>query len=112
MRRGARSQSRPHWLMAKPVNKRLPMTLARAEAIGARALAFLAEDEARFSRFLALTGLDITAVRSRAHTPELLSAVLEHLANDESLLLVFSANTGVAPQTVGPALALMQAHGS
>jgi hypothetical protein len=94
--------------MSKPVNKRLPVDREQAEAIAAQGLAFLAEDGGRLSRFFALTGLEPGAVRAQADTPELLAAVLEYLANDESLLLVFSASSGVAPETVAPALALLQ----
>jgi hypothetical protein len=37
--------------------------------------------------------------------------VLEHLAGDESLLLVFAASANVAPETLAPALALLQEAG-
>ena len=66
---------------------------------------------ARCCGFLALTGLDAGRVRARLGTPELLAAVLEHLAGDESLLLVFAASANVAPETVAPALALLQEAG-
>lgn len=79
-----------------------------AETIAAQGLAFLAEDGQRFARFLALTGLDVGDVRTRAGTPELLAAVLEHLAGDESLLLVFAANSQVAPETIALALVVLQ----
>ncbi len=52
------------------------------------------------SRFLALTGLTPDQIRAQVETPEFLAAVLEHLVGDESLLLVFAANTSVAPETV------------
>ena len=40
-------------------------------------------------------------VRARAGTPEPLLAVLEHLAGDESLLLVFAPAARVAPESIG-----------
>jgi hypothetical protein len=40
-----------------------------------------------------------------------MAAVLEHLAGDESLLLVFSASRQVAAESIGPAIALLQAPG-
>ena len=61
---------------------------------------------------LSLTGLTPVDVRAQAGTPEFLAAVLEHLAGDESLLLVFAANASVAPETVAPALALLQQAGA
>jgi len=87
---------------------RQTLTLEAAEGIAAQGLAFLAEDSARFSRFLAVTGLTPDQIHAQVQTPEFLAAVLEHLVGDESLLLVFAANASVAPETVAPALALLQ----
>ena len=75
-----------------------------AETLAARGLAFLAEDPQRFARFLALTGCALADVRNRAQAPELLAAVLEHLTEDESLLLVFAASNHLAPETIATAL--------
>jgi hypothetical protein len=79
-----------------------------AEEIATRALAFLAAEPAQLSRFLALTGLEPTDVRNQIDSPELLSAVLDHLARDEPLLLVFAANAQLPPEDVGRALAVLQ----
>ena len=73
--------------------KRQALTREAAEGIAAQGLAFLAEEPARLSRFLAVTGLTPDEIRAQVETPEFLAAVLEHLAGDESLLLVFAANT-------------------
>jgi hypothetical protein len=86
-----------------------PHTLEAAEAIALQGLAFLAEEPARLQRFAAVTGLELGGLRARAGTPELLWAVLEHLAGDESLLLVFSASRGIAPESIAPSIALLQA---
>jgi len=87
-----------------------PATLEAAEAIALQGLAFLAEEPQRLQRFVAVTGLEPAELRARADTAELLSAVLEHLAGDESLLLVFAASRGIAPETIAPAIALLQAR--
>jgi hypothetical protein len=79
-----------------------------AEAIAAQGLAFLAQEPARLTRFLSLTGLDVSDLRDQAGAPEFLAAVLEHLTSDESLLLVFAANASVAPETVTEALEVLQ----
>jgi hypothetical protein len=79
------------------------LTLAQAEEIAANALAFLAEDAHRLSRFLTATGVTPDELRRAASSPQTLAAVLDHLAGDESLLLVFAASSGVAAATVGPA---------
>jgi Protein of unknown function (DUF3572) len=78
-----------------------------AETIAAQGLAFLAADAERLARFLALTGLQPAELAARVGATEVLSAVLSYLAADESLLLTFAANSHVAPETIGPALALL-----
>ena len=87
------------------------VTRESAESIAAQGLAFLAGEPERFGRFLELTGLAADDVRTNADTPEFLAAVLEHIAADESLLLVFTANISIAPESVAPALALLQQVG-
>jgi hypothetical protein len=89
--------------------RRQEMTPALAESVAAQGLAFLAEDPARLSHFLTLTGLRLDEVRAQAETPGFLAAVLEHIVNDESLLLVFAVNASIEPETVPPALAML--HG-
>jgi Protein of unknown function (DUF3572) len=93
--------------MAKRVYKPAPLDRESAETLALQGLAFLAEDAARMLHFLKLTGLEPGEVRARVGTPELSLAVLEHLARDESLLLVFAASRAVAPETVGRAIALL-----
>jgi len=80
-----------------------------AEAIALNALAFLAQDRARMTRFLELTGLAPNELREAAGTLELQRAVLEHLSGDESLLLVFAAGHGVAPESIARALTVLEA---
>jgi hypothetical protein len=79
-----------------------------AESIAAQGLAFLAAEPARLARFLELTGLAADQVRARAEAPEFLAAVLEHIIGDESLLLVFAGNASIPPESIAPALALLQ----
>ena len=88
---------------------RATVTLEEAEIIALKALAFLADDEARLGRFLALTGLSGPELRANAGEASTLSAVLEHLAGDESLLLVFAAEASLPPQQVGLALQALTA---
>jgi Protein of unknown function (DUF3572) len=86
------------------------MDFETAEAIGLKALAFVAEDGARLGRFLSLTGLSPDQLRNEANASHTLQAVLEHLAEDESLLLVFAASAGCAPEQIEPARALLAAE--
>jgi hypothetical protein len=79
-----------------------------AEALAAQGLAFLAGEPSRLNGFLLASGLSPADLRARAGTPEMLLAVLEHLAGDESLLLVFAEARKVAPDSIAWAIALLQ----
>jgi hypothetical protein len=81
-----------------------------AQTLALEALAFLAEEPTRLAHFLALTGLALADLRQRAGSGELGSAVLEHLAADESLLLTFAQSRAIAPQSILLSLALLQAE--
>jgi hypothetical protein len=81
--------------------------LEQSQGIALMALAFLAEDATRLSRFLALTGIGPAELRASAGAPQTLAAVLEHIVGDESLLLVFSAAKSVPAQSIEPARALL-----
>lgn len=74
-----------------------------SELLALRALQFIAEDAKRLERFLTLTGLEPADLRSGAGQPEVMAAVLGFLMEDESLLLMFTANLGLPPETVGEA---------
>jgi hypothetical protein len=73
------------------------------ETLAITALGFLARDPERLSRFLGLTGIDPAQVRQAAAEPHFLAAVLEHLAQDESLLLAFAAESSIRPEAVSAA---------
>ena len=60
--------------------------------------------------FLRLTGLEPAECGPGPARRELFSAVLEHLAGDESLLLVFAASRAIAPGKHRPRLALLAGH--
>jgi hypothetical protein len=79
--------------------------------VAAQALAFLAAEETHLARFLSLTGLDVGRLLEDAGSRDILRAVLEHLAGDESLLLTFAANAQMAPEAVGEALAVLRGDG-
>jgi hypothetical protein len=74
-----------------------------AELIGLQALGFLAAEEARLTRFLALTGVGPADLRRRAGEPQLLAAVLDHLLADETLLFLFADSAGLDPAEVAAA---------
>jgi hypothetical protein len=74
-----------------------------AEVIALKALAFLANDPARFERFLALSGVSLSRIRDAVASPLFLAGLLNHLLQDESLLLTFTAEQEFDPRL--PALA-------
>jgi len=90
-------------------HQKQPMTVQRAEAIAATALAFVAQDVGRLTQFLSATGLSPQALRRDASSHRVLAAVLEHLAGDESLLLVFASGAQVSPAEIAPARDVLQA---
>jgi hypothetical protein len=84
-----------------------PLDRDRAEEIGVEALTFLAADDTRLARFLGLTGIAPGDLVAGARSPAMLTAVLEHLAGDESMLLVFAAEAGLPPEQIAGAIALL-----
>lgn len=82
-----------------------------AEDMAIKGLAFLAGDDERLQRFLALSGLDPAHLRQAAAEPGFLAGVMAHLAADETLLLQFAAEIGAAPEEVGAGCALLAGPG-
>ena len=74
-----------------------------AETLAVQALGFIAADQDRLLRFLDLTGLSPATIRSAATSPQFLTAVLDHLLGDETLLLAFAAEADCDPAAVGRA---------
>lgn len=68
-----------------------------------KALGFLANEPERLGRFLALSGVEIGDIRAAAQNPDFLAGLLNHLLQDESLLLTFTAEQELDPRL--PALA-------
>jgi hypothetical protein len=89
------------------LKRRSETTAEDAATMALTGLGFLAEDGARLSRFLALTGIGPDQLRAVADSPDTLLAVFDHLLADESLLLVFTASKGIPPEGVAPARAVL-----
>lgn len=87
--------------------KSQPIDVEGASALALQGLAFLAGDAGRFSRFLALTGCGPAEIRGRAQTFDFQASVLDYLLADESMLLVFASEVGVAPEMIAPAHTLL-----
>lgn len=64
------------------------------------ALGFIAGKSEELSRFLALTGIEPSAIRAAAMEPDFLGGVLAYIAGSERTLLAFAAQAGIAPEEV------------
>ena len=74
-----------------------------AEMLAIQALAFIAEDPGKLSRFLGMTGIPHEEVRAAAGEPGFLAGVLEHMLADESLLVAFADSAGIDPTAIARA---------
>ena len=83
----------------------------QAESLAIAAVAFLAADDERLGRFLALTGLDPMGLRAAAAQPGFLAGVLDHLGSDETLLLAFATHAGIDPAEVDRARVSLSGQG-
>lgn len=86
------------------------MTPAEAREAGMDALLFLASEPDRMAGFLIATGATPAELRASARSESTLRAALVHLEGDESLLLVFAADTHRAPEDIARARAALEGH--
>ncbi len=75
-----------------------------AEALAVSALVFVANDPVLLPRFLAITGIDASAIRDAAREPGFLAGVLRFILAHEPTLLAFADQENIAPGKVGAAL--------
>ena len=85
------------------------MTREWAESVAIEALSFIASEPERLGRFLALTGIGPESLRAAAREADFLAGVLDHVANDEALLLAFAEDARIDPETVARARAALTA---
>lgn len=69
----------------------------QAELLAIKALSFIAEDEDRISRFLALSGLDANDIRARMADPVFQGGVLDYLLQYEPDLIEFAEWAKIDP---------------
>ena len=86
------------------------LDFAGAEAMAAAALAFLTSDPQRLNRFLGDTGMDPQQLAQSLSDGGggVLSAALDLIVCDESLLLVFASELRRKPEEIMRAQALLQ----
>ena len=61
-------------------------------------IAFLAQEEGRFERFVSLTGLGLADIHQRHDDPEFQALLLDYGLQDQSLVLEFAASQGIKPE--------------
>jgi Protein of unknown function (DUF3572) len=71
-----------------------------AERIAIAALAFLAGDHGRLTRFLDVSGLAPARIRDAAGEPGFLAAVLDHLVGDDELIGGLAEDLRIRPEDV------------
>jgi len=81
--------------------KRPPrLTKEKAEGLAIQALTFIASDDERLGRFLAVTGIGPAQIRTAAHEPGFLAGVLDYVASDDRLITAFASETGLEPADI------------
>ena len=83
------------------------MAAGEAEALAARALAWMAGDHELIGRFLAASGAGPAELRAAAAEPGFLGFVLDYVLADEATLLAFAEADGVRPERVARARAAL-----
>jgi hypothetical protein len=78
-----------------------------AESTAVAILGWLAGEPELLSRFLALTGVEPGAVRNAVNDPAFLAGIVDFLMGHEPTLMAFSEATGIKPEAVVRAHALL-----
>lgn len=76
------------------------LTREAAEALAAEALGFIAADDERLTRYLALSGIEIGSLQAAASQQDFLACVMAYVLEDEQLIVAFAQARSVPPQTV------------
>jgi hypothetical protein len=79
------------------------LTLEAAENLAIEALSFVASDPELVSRFLALTGIAPSHLRTAATDPGFLAGVVDYVMTDERLLVAFASHAGIPPTDIAAA---------
>ena len=83
--------------------KKTPLSPDEAQTVAIRAVEFLAADDERLGRFLALTGVGPADIAAGLSEPAFLAGILDHVMSDETLLFLFCEHAELSPEM--PAIA-------
>lgn len=92
-------------------SRRRGLRIEEAEAIGVKALGFIATDPVLLRRFLNLSGISADEIRVAARAPGFLAGVLQFIVNHEPTLVAFAEGTGVPAADVMLALRALPGGG-
>lgn len=79
------------------MTQRSSLTREWAEGLAIQALTFIAGDGERLGRFLAVTGIGPTEIRTAAREAGFLIGVLEYMNSDDRLISAFAGESGLNP---------------
>jgi Protein of unknown function (DUF3572) len=71
-----------------------------ASVIALNFINFVASEEIRLERFLALTGISLADLKTGAQDPAFQGFILDYAMQDETLILEFAAMEGVSPTKI------------
>lgn len=74
------------------------MHQAEAEALAIQVLGWLAGQEDRLTRFLAMSGASVGDLRAQAAEPAFLGAVLDFLLGEDAAVIACCEALGIAPE--------------
>ena len=89
----------------------MPFSADHAEVLGLKALSWLASSDELLPVFLGSSGASISDLRDRVNDPEFLGAVLDFLLMDDSWVVAFCDNEGVAYASLVEARAMLPGGG-
>ncbi|MBL4726548.1 MAG: DUF3572 domain-containing protein [Rhizobiaceae bacterium] len=76
------------------------MNETNAKALAIQILEYLAGDQEQLSRFMALTGIEVTELREMSQSTPFMVALLDYLLGNEPTLLSFAAERNIAPTDI------------
>jgi hypothetical protein len=80
---------------------------AQARELAVAAFEYIAQEPRRLARFLDLTGIALESIREASREANFLAGVLDHVSEDEALLLAFCEQSCIDPQEVVRARAIL-----
>jgi hypothetical protein len=83
---------------------------ARAQDLAVAAFDFIAAQPRRLGHFLEMTGVSPESIRETARETYFLAGVLDHISDDEPLLVAFAAQTGIDPNEIIRARDVLTGH--